>query len=471
VQQKLFLGARLRRLRRERGLQQAAMAGQLGISASYLNHLERNQRPVTAGILVRLAETFDLDVRGFASDGGESTSADQLSEIFADPMFSDLAITRHESVELASTWPAVADSISRLYKSLKQAQRQEIRGIDDSQPLLTAETWVRDYVQQHRNHFPELEEAAEALAEQLRDPLSPVDPLHKRLHDRFGVQVKVVPAEILVDAHQQFDPRGKLLMLSSLLRQENRTFAIAYQLSLLEFADVISARIDAARPRDEGTRHLLETSLANYCATALMMPYGRFLRAAQEHRYSLDPLCREFGANVEQIAHRFTTLSRAGSRGVPFFMLRVDPAGNISKRYAGERFPFSHFGGTCPRWHLHQAFQTPDQTIRQVIETPDEQQFFTISRTVERPVRTDFLNNGLLAIGLGCDVKYASEIIYADGLDLNAPATPIGPACSLCPRSQCGYRATAPIGRALAVHPNRKTISPYPFVGRAEGKS
>jgi hypothetical protein len=468
VQQKLFLGARLRRLRRERGLQQSAMAAELGISASYLNHLERNQRPVTAGILVRLAETFDLDVRGFASDGAESTSADQLSEIFADTMLSDLGVSRQELFELATTLPSVADAIARLYKSLKQAQRKEAPDINDPQTLLTPESWVRDYVQQHRNYFPDLEERAESLADQLRDPLSPIDPLQERLQDRFGVQVKVVPAELLVDAHQQFDSRGKLLMLSSLLRHENRTFAIAYQLSLLELSQVISARIEAAHPPDEGTRHLLETSLVNYCATAVMMPYGRFLRAAQEHRYSLDPLCREFGANVEQIAHRFTTLGRAGSRGVPFFMLRVDPAGNISKRFAGERFPFSHFGGTCPRWHLHQAFQTPDQTLRQVIETPDGQRFFTISRTVERPVRTDFLNNGLLAIGLGCDVKYASEIIYADGLDLSAPATPVGPACSLCPRTQCGYRATAPLGRALAVHPNRKTISPYPFVGATE---
>ena len=447
------------------------MAAELGISASYLNHLERNQRPVTAGILVRLAETFDLDVRRFAADGVDSTSADQLSEIFADSMFSDLGVSRHDIVELASSSPAVADAVARLYKSLKQARRQEIGSGTDPQSAVTPESWVRDYVQQHRNYFPELEEGAELLAGQLKDPLSLIEPLHKRLQEQFRIQVKVVPPEILVDAHQHFDPRGKMLMLSSLLRQENRTFGMAYQLSLLEFGDAIAKRIEAAQPPDEGSKHLLETNLANYCATALMMPYGRFLRSAQEQRYSIDPLCREFGANVEQIAHRFTTLSRPGSRGVPFFMLRIDPAGNISKRYAGERFPFSHFGGTCPRWDLHQAFQTPNQTRRQIIETPDGQRFFTISRTVERPVRTDFLNNGLLAIGLGCEVKYARDIAYADGLDLTAPATPIGPACSLCPRSQCGYRATAPIGRALSVHPNRKTISPYPFVSPDERRA
>ena len=211
-------------------------------------------------------------------------------------------------------------------------------------------------------------------------------------------------------------------MLSSLLRPENRTFGIAYQLALLEFAPIIARMLEAARSPDPGSRRLLHMSFANYAAGAIMMPYGKFLRAAEEHRYAIDRLTAQFGANVEQVAHRLTTLSRSGAKGVPFFMLRVDPAGNISKRYAGENFPFSHFGGTCPRWHLHTAFQTPGQTIRQLIETPDGQRFFTISRTIERPIRPDLRDDALLAIGLGCDVKHAHRIAYADGLDLTNTA-------------------------------------------------
>ena len=254
-------------------------------------------------------------------------------------------------------------------------------------------------------------------------------------------------------------------MLSALLRPENRTFGLAYQLALLEFAPILDRMVQGARPPDAGSRRLLHMSFANYAAGAIMMPYGKFLRAAEEHRYALDRLCGQFGANIEQVAHRITTLGRSGARGVPFFMLRVDPAGNISKRYAGESFPFSHFGGTCPRWHLHTAFQTPGQTIRQLIETPDGQRYFTISRTIERPIRPDLRDDALLAIGLGCDIRYAPRIAYADGLDLvNTPATPVGPACAICPRIGCAYRATAPAGRMLAVEENRKTISPYPFV-------
>jgi predicted transcriptional regulator/plasmid maintenance system antidote protein VapI len=463
---KLFLGARLKRLRRERGLNQNAMAADLGISASYLNHLERNQRPVTAGILLRLAEVFDIDVKAFAAEGGETAGPEQLGEIFSDPILTGLGVSRVELVELVDNAPTVAEAIVRLYTALRELQRQPAEAAGaDPRVLITPETWVRDYIQAQRNHFPELEEGAETLGGALGDPLSVAEALRRRLKEAWGVESRVVDPEELEGVSQHYDPQRRSFMLSALLRPENRTFGLAYQLSLLEFGPIIDRMLEGARPPDLGSRRLLHMSFANYAASAIMMPYGKFLRAAEEHRYALDRLCGQFGANIEQIAHRITTLGRSGARGVPFFMLRVDPAGNISKRYAGESFPFSHFGGTCPRWHLHAAFQTPGQTIRQLIETPDGQRFFTISRTIERPIRPDLSDDALLAIGLGCDIRFAPRIAYADGLDLtNTPATPVGPACAICPRIGCAYRATAPAGRMLAVEENRKTISPYPFV-------
>jgi predicted transcriptional regulator/transcriptional regulator with XRE-family HTH domain len=465
---KLLLGARLKRLRRERGLNQSQMARELGISASYLNHLERNQRPVTAGILLRLAEGFDVDVKSFAAESAETGGANQLAEIFSDPMLADLGVGRYELVELADNTPSIADGIARLYTAVRELHRHpegpEISGADP-RVLITPETWVRDFIQSQRNHYPELEEGSETLGGAFNHPLSLAEPLRQRLKEAWGVEVRVVGPEFLEDASQHYDTQRRILMLSSMLRPENRQFGIAYQLALLEFAPIIAQMLDAARPPDPGSRSLLHMSFANYAAGAIIMPYGKFLRAAEEHRYALDRLCAQFGANVEQVAHRLTTLSRPGSKGVPFFMLRVDPAGNISKRYAGESFPFSHFGGTCPRWHLHTAFQTPGQTIRQLIETPDGERFFTISRTIERPIRPDLRDDALLAIGLGCDLKHAHRLAYSDGLDLiNTPATPVGPACAICPRLQCAYRATPPAGRMLAVEENRKSISPYPFV-------
>ena len=318
LQRKLFLGARLKRLRRERGLNQSQMAGELGISGSYLNHLERNQRPVTAGILLRLAESIrcrreELRVRKRRRSGG----ATQLGEIFSDPMLADLGVSRYELVELADNAPSVAEGIARLYTAVREVQRrpegEERRA--DPRSLITPETWVRDYIQAQRNHYPELEEASETLGGALTHPLSVSEPLRQRLKDAWGVEVRVVEPEVLEDASQHYDPQRRLLMLSSLLRPENRTFGIAYQLALLEFAPIIARMLEAARSPDPGSRRLLHMSFANYAAGAIMMPYGKFLRAAEEHRYNLDRLTAQFGANVEQVAHRLTTLEPAQRQG------------------------------------------------------------------------------------------------------------------------------------------------------------
>ena len=462
---KLFLGQRLRRLRRDHSLSQTEMAQSLGISPSYLNHLERNQRPVTASLLLRLAELYDVDVRTFATGGGAHTSADALAEIFSDSMLGDLGVPRYELVEIANNAPAVADAIARLYTAVKEAGRNsEMGGEGDARSLVTPENWVRDYIQQHRNHYPDLEDAAETLGGALSDPLSMAEPMRRRLKDAWGISASVVPQSELGNISQLYDRDRRVFLISSQLRAENRTFALAYQLSLVEFAGVIDRLVEEAAPPDEGIRQLLHMSLANYAAGAIMMPYGRFLASAEAYRYSIDRLSGEYGANVEQIAHRFTTLNRPGARGVPFFMLRVDPAGNISKRYAGESFPFSRFGGTCPRWNMHAAFQAHGQVVTQIIETPDGQRYFTVSRTIERPIRTE-ISSGLLAIGLGCDIRYAHKLSCADVYDLDkAPATWVGPACTICPRVDCAYRATPPAGRMLAVDRTRKSISPFPFV-------
>lgn len=465
-ERKLYLGGRLRRLRRELGVNQSAMAAELGMSPSYLNHLERNQRPVTAGVLLKLAQAYDVDLKGFTAEG-EGTSLEQLAEIFADPMFSDIGIPRYELLEVTDNAPAVADAIARLYLALGQRrQAPEGAGPDEQASLVTPEAWVRDHIQAQRNYFPYLEEAAETLAGALGDPSTLFEGLRRRLKEGFGVETRVVPPDLLDAASQHYDIHRKRLMLSALLRPESRTFGAAYQVALFEFRPLLTRMLEAAAPPDPAARRLLHMSLANYAAGAIMLPYQAFLAAAERHRYDIDRLCAEFGASVEQVAHRFTTLGRPSARGIPFFMLRVDAAGNISKRFAGESFPFSRFGGTCPRWNLHAAFQTPGRIATQTVETPDGQRFFTISRTVDRAVRLDPRENSQLAIGLGCEAKYARRIVYSDGLDLADPyVTPIGPACSICPRLRCPQRAAAPAGRTLMVNEMQKTISPYPFVG------
>ncbi|WP_158914914.1 short-chain fatty acyl-CoA regulator family protein [Caulobacter sp. S45] len=465
---KLFLGARMRRLRRELDLTQTRMAQDLGVSPSYLNLIERNQRPVTAQVLLRLADAYELDLRSFSAEaeaGGAS-----LVEIFADPLFKDLAVSRHEISELAENAPGVAEAVVRLYQS--HLDRRRLIELGDVQAkggegasIATPSDWVRTFIQSQRNFFPELDERAEALAHELDASSAEVRAVEvrQRLQTRFGIRVQVATAELMQGELRRFDLHRKRLFLSELLGGSGRSFSAAYQLALLEFAESVAALVQRAAPPDPATRNLLRVSLGNYLAAAILAPYGDFHAAAEAQAYDLGHLCVRFGLSFEQACHRLTTLGRPGARGVPFFMMRIDPAGNVSKRFAADAsFPFARFGGGCPRWNLHGAFRTPGRIVTQIVETQDGVRHFTLGRTVRRAgVET---GEDDLAVGLGCEIKHAARLAYARGLDLNSPAVmPIGPTCRLCERQDCPQRAAQPVSRTLLVDEHRKSISPYPF--------
>ena len=470
VERKLFLGGRLKRLRRDLGLTQTRMAQDLGVSPSYLNHLERNQRPITAGLLLRLAKSYDVDLRSFTQDADAGSEAD-LQEVFADPLFKDLLVPRHEIGDLSENAPGAGEAIVRLYRAFLDQRRRDALQTptragddDDRQPAPT--DWVREFIQTHRNHFPELDERGEATAAALEAAGWEFQTAATtRLTERWGVKVQVAPAEVMVEYLRRYDIHRRRLLLSELLGPSSRAFALAVQLAQAEHGESLSRMVEAAGAPDLPTRRLLKVSLNNYLAAAIQAPYGRFHQAAEALNYDIARLEARFGMSYEQVAHRLTTLSRPGARGVPFFLMRVDQAGNVSKRFAAGAFPFSRFGGSCPRWRVHSVFRTPGRVVVQIVETPDGARYFTLSRTAPRSsVGAGGLEDADLAIGLGCELKHASRLVYARGLDLADPVvTEIGPTCRLCERPHCRERAAPPVTRTLTIDDWSRAMSPYPF--------
>jgi XRE family transcriptional regulator, fatty acid utilization regulator len=466
---KLFLGARLKRLRRDLSLTQTAMAADLGVSPSYLNHIERNQRPVSAQLLLRLADTYDVDLRTL--NQGSAADEARLTEILADPLFKGLSAPRHELVQLLEEAPGVADAILRLYQAFDDGRAKARAAAENGEGLIETSPaeWVREYIQSRGNHFAELDQMGEALAEALAadapahgDGFEPA--ARQRLAAKHALGVRTLPADVMVEWTRRYDLHRRRLLLSETLGPSSRAFAIAYQLALVEHGPALHAMAEASGAPDAATRSLLKVALTNTLAAAILMPYAAFQRTAEDTGYDLARLQARFGVSYEQAAHRLTTLSRPTARGVPFFLMRVDQAGNISKRYAAGAFPFSRFGGACPRWRLHSAFRTPGRIITQIIETPDGGRWFTFARTVERQGQDGFGESHDLAVGLGCELRHAHRLAYAHGLDLDRPdVTPIGPSCRLCHRHPCAERAAAPIDRPLAVDDWSKSVSPYPF--------
>jgi predicted transcriptional regulator len=328
---------------------------------------------------------------------------------------------------------------------------------------------VRDLIEANRNHFPALDAAAETLRDELDAPTHDLmRALAERLRERHGILVRVLPIDVMRDTLRRFDRHRRQLLISELVEGAGRVFQAAFQLALVEAAEPIEDVMERAGERDETVRRLTRISLGNYFSAALMMPYGRFHEAAEALAYDIALLAQRFGASFEQVCHRLTTLQRPTARGVPFFMLRVDHAGNVSKRFSSGTFPFSKFGGTCPLWNVHASFDTPGRIVTQIIELPDGARYFSVARTVDpRPVPYAQAQPQH-AIALGCEMKFAERLVYARGLSLAAEPTPIGVNCRLCERVNCSQRADPPLTRNLMIDESTRGVSPFLFSAERE---
>ncbi|MBB3932904.1 hypothetical protein GGR25_003968 [Kaistia hirudinis] len=460
LDRKLFIGPRLRRLRRDLGLNQTKMAEDLGISPSYVNLMERNQRPVSAQILIRLAEVYDVDVKQLAA-GEDDRSLAEISELMRDPLVQDLAVPAQEMRDLVENCPTLALALQRLYQAYQQTQRRPDDGTATALPFEPVDA-VRAAIENARNYFPELDEAAEALAGELAAADSELFAgLAARLQSRHGVRLRILPDEVMTGAIRRFDRHRRHLLLSELLGPSARVFHAAFQLGTLEQAATLDATVEASGLADPTARRMFRVFLANYFAGAVLMPYGRFFAAAEATRHDISVLGRKFGASFEQVCHRLTTLQRPGAKGVPFFMIRVDDAGNVSKRHASGRFHLSRFGGTCPLWNLHETFRAPNTILTQQLEMPDGSRFFSIASTVAGTPQPFPRREARFAVALVCEMKYAPRLAYA--ASLAGEPMPIGTNCRLCERTDCLQRAEPPAARPILIDEWVRGTAPFRF--------
>ncbi len=433
----------------------------MGISASYLNLIEHDQRGVTAALLIKLSEILAVDLATL-SGTAERQSETQLREVFADPLLAADAVPDGEIESIATAAPTAARAILALYRALRVA-RDDSGGIalPSGRRILLPTEEVRDFFNEHANYFPALEDAAETLTAELA--VSPSETNHaiaERLRRRHGMSITVGP---LPGALRRYEPDARRLLLSEMLPRESRGFHLAFQLALVEAREAVDEMIATAAPSSPEAEALMRVAFLNYVAGALLMPYMQFLTAAADLRHDMDALAARFGVSFEQACNRLCSLQRSGARGVPFFFLRVDPAGNVSKRFSAAGFPFARFGGTCPRWVAHAALSTPGTMRVQVAQLPDGATFLCFARAVESTAAKWGEPGPVHVLAMGCDISHASKLVYADGIDLEKAVVGIGLSCRLCDRPDCRSRAFPPLEHRLALDPLTTGVSPYQF--------
>jgi predicted transcriptional regulator/transcriptional regulator with XRE-family HTH domain len=447
-----LIGPIVRRLRTERALSQQALSTRLGISPSYLNLIEHDQRAVTASLLIKLAETLRVDI-GDLSGSQERKLELRLREAFSDPLLGADAVPETEIAAMAGNSPHAARAALALYRAWRVA-REDASGmaLPSGTRVLLPNEEARDFFDDRANHFPTLEEAADAISIAL-GRVAPAEMNHaiaERLRRVHGLTVTVTPLD---GALRRYDPATRGLALSENLPRESRGFHMAFQLALLEAGDTIEALLRESNPTSTEAATLIRIGLLNYTAGALLMPYDAFLASARSLRHDVEALALRFGVSFEQACNRLSTLQRAGARGIPFFFVRVDPAGNVSKRFTAAGYPFARYGGSCPRWIVHNAFAQPDSLLVQVAELPDGASYLCFARAVTRSAAKWGEPKAVHVVAMGCALSHVSDMVYADGLDLQRAKVEIGLSCRLCDRANCRSRAFPPLEHRLSLLP------------------
>ena len=444
---KTFMGVRLQRLREERGISQAALAKALNISPSYLNQIEHNQRPLTVPVLLKLNEQFGVDVQLFSENEEAGLIADLRDALVE---IGGAGFSMAETQALVENMPSIGRSMVELHRRYRAASdRADVLAahLGNAAPTLVvpgAHDAVRDYFNQRHNHVAELDSAAEAIFAESGLAVGDIaSRLAQRLTERHGVKIQVVSGDVAAFDKRAYEPAQRLLRLPDYLQPVQQAFQMAVQLALLELDVLLDVLIAKGQFASAEAKNLARIGLANYFAGALVMPYGAFLQATEELGYDIERLANRFGVGFEAVCHRLSTLQRPGAPGLPFFFVRVDRAGNVSKRHSAADFHFSRVGGTCPLWIVYEAFSQPERVLTQIATMPDGRSYFWIARQVVsgpvgygKPQKT-------FAVGLGCDLRHAHQLIYSRGHDLKsaAAATPIGVGCKVCERTNCAQRA------------------------------
>jgi len=506
------MGRRVRRLRQDLGLSQTEMARRLGMSASYLNLIEHEQRPLTLKVLMKLGETFKIDLNAFSTRNEDGQLA-ELNEIIADPLFRDRALGEQDLGDLVEAAPAMAAAVVDLYRGYRRAiddaerLREDLDGrevaaglaydvrtllttirsfseilrdnpdldsgqrrrfldilIEDSKRLLpligslvdggatdgepppapTGE--AIDILQARMGYIAELEEAAEGLRRTLGIASAhDAQPLIESLTRAHGVRVQFVSGR----GGAAYGQEQRRLAIPEMLSPQGRAVALADCLVRLACRPVVDRCLD---PKLATTPAFDE--LIDYLTNALFMPYEAFLAAAKEFRYDVESLGRRFAVSHARVCRRLATLQRPGARGIPFHLVEVDIAGNVFRRFSASGIRIARFAGVCPLWNVHRAFLTPGAIRTQLSRLPDGTSYLSVARTVESEAPPS-RDARLTAVEIGCEISFAGELVYADGLDLGnrEVAVPVGMTCRLCERADCAARVQPPFRAGVAAAP------------------
>ncbi len=466
--EKTFIGPKVRELRQKRSMTQAELASVVGVSPSYINLIERNQRSASLRFLIALSDNLGIDWRDI-TDGEGDVSLAELREVTQDPVFGNIEVDIDELRTTIERAPNLARGMLALFKAFRSygemiaSQNETLSDIQGLGPV-SSEQPVHDFFRNSQNYFDDLERGAADMRSRLKIHRDEAfSQLKNYLEEEKGIKVRAVPVDLLDSSLRYYDRHKKEILLSDGLDHINKVFQLVYLIALVDFDDLLNELVSGISHQTEQTIARARVELANYFAAAFLMPYDDFLQAAEKQQYDIEVLAGTFAVSYEQVCHRLTTMQRPGNKGVPFFFMRIDKGGNVAKRFNATPIQLARFGGACPRLDVHYSLRVPGRILTQVVRMPDNSKYLTINRTVDRPSAKYSNEDKRLAVALGCPVEYAERMVYGQVIDLSpkGPVTEVGVNCRLCPRHNCDQRAHQPFDHSLSIDEDRRGVTRF----------
>ena len=466
----LKIGPKIKSFRRQLGLQANKLAEQLGISASYLNLIESGKRKIDGDLLLKVCEELKIELSDLTNKS-DLNLVNDISELLDDKLFEDLDIVGPEVKDLVNTNPKIAKALIKLGDNFKQKDHEMINKVEnlsgkiiDSRKTAFPGEVISDFLQEKKNYFPKLEEFANNVFEKVqKNNRTRYVALCEFLKTEYSITVKDVIPDEGKPFSKIFDKNKKELLLSDYNSLETKKLHAAAQIAQEGAMEEINNYLSEFKFPTEESKRLTQIALLNYCGAAILMPYKLFHSECKKLKYDLELLQNTFATSFEQVAHRVTSLQDPKLPGIPFHFLRVDVAGNISKRFSLSGIEIPRYGGACPRWNVYSAFSRPGVIQAAVSKMTNGEKYVCIARTVEKGVGRYGQKKSMLSIGLGCEAKYAKDFVYTENLSLSDKKTeiPIGVSCRTCDRLDCSQRAFPPLHKKFDVDVNARGVSVY----------
>ena len=464
------IGPKIKAFRRRIGMQAIKLAMELGISPSYLNLIEKGKRKIDGDLLLKVCDKLNIDLSDLNTKS-DANLANNISEILDDKLFEDLDILGPEVKDLTNTNPKIGKAIIRLGDILKKKDHELINKIEklsgkivDNRKNSFPGEVISDFLQENKNYFPKLEEFANKIFEKVqKNNRTRYLSLCDYLKSEYAIEVKDVIPDEGKPFSKIYKKNKKELLLSDYNSLETKKLYAASQIAQEGALEIIEEYLQNFNFTSEESKKLTMVALLNYCGAAILMPYELFHAECKKLKYDLELLQNTFATSFEQVAHRVTCLQDPKLPGIPFHMLRVDMAGNISKRFSLSGIEIPRYGGACPRWNVYSAFSRPGVIQAAVSKMTNGEKYVCIAKTVEKGVGRYGQKKSMLSIGLGCEAKYAKEFVYTENLDLNDKKSelPIGVSCRTCDRLDCSQRAFPPLHKKFDIDINSRGVSIY----------